>query len=1560
MSVLMKTIYLLGLLLFFILHPVSGQVSFTTGKLAGTSPYRPTSLQFGPDGKLYVSTQDGLIYRYTVQKTATGYQVMQTESISLVKQIPNRNDDGTLNAAVTSRQITGILVSGTASAPKLYVTSSDPRIGGAGNEGSSPNGDGDVNLDTNSGILSLLTWNGTSWSKTDLVRGLPRSEENHAQNGMTLDIASQSLYITSGGMTNAGSPSVNFAMITEYALAACVLKVDLNALMAMPVKGTGNNSYVYDLPTLDDPTRSNSGGQDLNDPFGGNDGLNQAKIVSGGPVQVFSPGHRNMYDIVLTKTAGKAGRLYGIDNGANPGWGGYPDKEGTAQVTNKYVSGEPGSLVAGVNDAAVNNLDNLHLIYSPGTAPIYGGHPVPVRANPGGAGLFWKNGSGNKYSLTPTADWPPVPLSMANPVEADFRNPGVNDGAITTFYASTNGITEYTATTFFNGQLTGDLLTVSFDGNLYRLKLSDDGKSLVSNTSIASGFANIPLDVTAQGDGDVFPGSIWVADYMGNSIHFFEPAAGSSLSWSTIAPSGAITAEKRHENAFVACGGKMYLMGGRGIKVVNIFDPSSGHWNMGAPIPGNKELHHFQAVSIGNDIYILNAFTGFYPSEIPVPDIYIYHTASNSWTIEYNAIPLERRRGSSATVAYEGKIYMAGGIVNGHNNGTVNWTDVYDPVSKKWTILSNAPHLRDHVQGAVINGKIYLAGGRRTNALNGNPVTDTEGSVDVYDIAGNVWTTLPSGASIPLKRAGAAVVELNGKLYVIGGESSQSLAHKEVHVLDPASNSWSVAPSLNTGRHGTQATVFQNSLYIASGSSTQGGSSESELNTLEKYGYDLTCPVDKNSYAMDDDQDGFSNKDEIDAGSDPCSAASKPKDADGDKISDLNDPDDDNDGIPDTSDVFYLDAKNGTNVLPPLLHPFLNGVPGTGLFGIGFTGLMSNGTDPGKLFNESANGFIMGGAVGLASVPASSGSPLTNNQQQAFQMGFLPKPSDAVSTVEAGLIQPYFNGVSAAQLKDELHGMYVGTGDQDNYVLVAITPNFGNPGILILQEINGVASSSFYPVSTILTENLSLFLDINPTAGTIQPKYKKVSDPQSVSIGLPITVSGKLLNTIKGTGATAAGILASARTGNSFSASWDFLKLSTTAPPSTAPTTWRINTGGGAVQTGGFSWNADGQFTNTDPAAPSQTYSSSTAISNTTAPVLYQSERYGKSFSYKLPLPNGIYTVNLHFAEIFWTTTGKRIFNVNMENGQGNLSNYDILTETGPKSALIKSFTINITDGELSILFTAVTDMAKISAIEVLPFNAPPPPPPPPAVPSIRINTGGPAQTLNGQIWEADKSFSGTSYTYSSSTVVSNTSISPIYQSERYGNSFSYSIPVTSGQYQVTLHFAEIFWTSTGSRLFNVNVENGQGVLSNFDIFALAGKNSAVTKSFPVNVTDGQLNIAFTTVKDNAKISGIEIMPLVQTAARPRMEVVPEILLTPLEARLTPNPFNSRFVLTIQGGNGEAIDVHVMNTSGQVLETIRKADPALPLYVGERYPSGLYFVEIRQAKERIIRGIMKQ
>ncbi len=75
------------------------------------------------------------------------------------------------------------------------------------------------------------------------------------------------------------------------------------------------------------------------------------------------------------------------------------------------------------------------------------------------------------------------------------------------------------------------------------------------------------------------------------------------------------------------------------------------------------------------------------------------------------------------------------------------------------------------------------------------------------------------------------------------------------------------------------------------------------------------------------------------------------------------------------------------------------------------------------------------------------------------------------------------------------------------------------------------------------------------------------------------------------------------------------------------------------------------------------------------------------------------------------------------------------------------------------------------------------------------------------------------------------------------------------------LHFAELYQTASGRRLFNV-VINGSTVLSSFDIYAAAGGNyRALVREFNTTAdSSGRIVINFQGVTDNATIEGIEII----------------------------------------------------------------------------------------------------
>ena len=405
----------------------------------------------------------------------------------------------------------------------------------------------------------------------------------------------------------------------------------------------------------------------------------------------------------------------------------------------------------------------------------------------------------------------------------------------------------------------------------------------------------------------------------------------------------------------------------------------------------------------------------------------------------------------------------------------------------------------------------------------------------------------------------------------------------------------------------------------------------------------------------------------------------------------------------------------------------------------------------------------------------------------------------------------------------------------------------------------------------------------------------------------------------------------------------------------------RINSGGPTYNFNSTTWSADNYFN------AGTIVENPIAIANTANDELYQTERYYNlaPLVYEISVSNGEHNVNLHFAEIYYGVpglgsnggAGSRVFNVDIEGGEGTLTNYDIIVAAGGSAtAIIENFTnITVTDGSLTITLTGVTEFPKISGIEVivpgsdnvpiafagddqtitLPNNslildgsasdpdgggivsyiwtqisgptsanfssmniadpnvsdleegdyifrltatddegdigsddvtitvASEPS-------SLLINSGGPSFTFNTEDWIADEYFVGGT-PFEEIIPIANTTNDELYQTERYNTTGTlvYEIPVINGDYNVDLHFAELYYGvggqggGVGSRIFNIQVEN-ETEISNYDIISAAGGSAtAIIENLQnVTVTDGMLTITLTSVIEFPKISGIGVFEI--------------------------------------------------------------------------------------------------
>lgn len=120
-------------------------------------------------------------------------------------------------------------------------------------------------------------------------------------------------------------------------------------------------------------------------------------------------------------------------------------------------------------------------------------------------------------------------------------------------------------------------------------------------------------------------------------------------------------------------------------------------------------------------------------------------------------------------------------------------------------------------------------------------------------------------------------------------------------------------------------------------------------------------------------------------------------------------------------------------------------------------------------------------------------------------------------------------------------------------------------------------------------------------------------------------------------------------------------------------------------------------------------------------------------------------------------------------------------------------------------------------------------------------------------------STAGATYKGSTSTVVSSVyGDQLVYQSERWGKYLCYQLSTVPGStYNLTLKFAELYFSTAGSRLFDVYL-NGRLLLKNFDKYQKAnGKFVAYDTTFTFTANTGTAKVEFLATKDNVSINGL-------------------------------------------------------------------------------------------------------
>jgi N-acetylneuraminic acid mutarotase len=325
--------------------------------------------------------------------------------------------------------------------------------------------------------------------------------------------------------------------------------------------------------------------------------------------------------------------------------------------------------------------------------------------------------------------------------------------------------------------------------------------------------------------------SKWIitAFFLVASVLWSSPSARAQAKWIKLAPFPDPCPELIGSSA----NGKVYVFGGllgNSVKgVVYEYDPAANKWNKKKQMP--LPAHHVAAVEFKGKIYLFGGGAQFDPAAglwVPLNNAWEYDPVADSWKA---LAPMPTARGSALAAVVNGKIYVIGGAsvhpgakieslaaTTPHRSMSTN--EMYDPATNTWQVRSPMPTARNHAAIGMVNGKIYVLGGRVGSVFVNASAVDV---VEEYDPAKDTWGS--AKARMPTARSGTAFGTLGGKIYVIGGEylNAQIVgAFRDVEAYDPAANQWSILPPLSLPRNAPAVAVVGNRLYLVSGQMQSG------------------------------------------------------------------------------------------------------------------------------------------------------------------------------------------------------------------------------------------------------------------------------------------------------------------------------------------------------------------------------------------------------------------------------------------------------------------------------------------------------------------------------------------------------------------------------------------------------------------------------------------------------------------------------------------------------------------------------------------------------------------
>jgi uncharacterized protein (TIGR03382 family) len=308
-------------------------------------------------------------------------------------------------------------------------------------------------------------------------------------------------------------------------------------------------------------------------------------------------------------------------------------------------------------------------------------------------------------------------------------------------------------------------------------------------------FTSAPKQVRSSHTATLLPSGkvLVVGGYNVDLVEVYDPATGE---WSF---TGSLKQTRSSHTATLLLNGKVLVVGGYNVAPAEVYDPATGEWSFTGSLQQVRYGHTATLLPDGKVLVVGGQY-----EDVSLASAEVYDPTTGAWS--FTGSLKQARSSHTATLLPDGKVLVVGGNING--NTPLLSAEIYDPVSGDWSSARSMKRARVfHTATLLPDGKVLVVGGADGTR---SPLAFTE----VYDPDNRAWS---SAASLTLSRqAHTATLLPGGKILVAGGMGS-FFSTPPSELYNPTTETWSSAASLAQDRQSHTATLLSGGKVLVVG-----------------------------------------------------------------------------------------------------------------------------------------------------------------------------------------------------------------------------------------------------------------------------------------------------------------------------------------------------------------------------------------------------------------------------------------------------------------------------------------------------------------------------------------------------------------------------------------------------------------------------------------------------------------------------------------------------------------------------------------------------------------------